>query len=135
MITNKYKQNKHKGSMIKLALKPEEINPSYNHPKTYAIVYKGTEIVVKEGSTEMYFRSKRIADEYLYNLERAFLTEAIEIIQLQHNKNAEILLERLGIADNTNPRRVRPRSSLPYINKTGSTLNIYTIAKEETNKE
>ena len=107
--------------MIKGKINMEELNPSYNHPKTYAIVYKGTKDVVKYGNTLMFFRSKKTADDYIYILEKAFLIEEIELIQLRLNKYSQMLSDRLGTEKNTNPRKVTPRTCSPYINKTGRT--------------
>jgi len=79
-----------------------EINPSYNNPKTYAIVYKGTKKVVVRMEEEMYFRSKRTADEFLYILEMERSDEQFEILQLKPNKLGERLSETVRQAKTGN---------------------------------
>lgn len=94
--------------MIKIQIKPDEINPSYNSPKTYAIVLKGTDKVVMKGFTPMYFRGKRAADEFLYQLELESIGEEYEIIQLRRNKYYEVLSDSPKLAKNNTARMIRP---------------------------
>ena len=96
--------------MIKIPIHEGELNPCYNNPKTYAIVLKGTEQVAKRGSVQMYFRSKRTAEEFLYKLELEALGEEYEIIQLRRNKYSEVLSDSPKLAKNNAARLIRPPS-------------------------
>jgi len=89
-----------------------EINPSYNQPKTYAIVYKGTDKVVTRMEEEMYFRYKRTADEFLYMLEMERPDEEFELLQLIPNKLGERLSETIRQAKNGKSRHTL-KSSIP----------------------
>lgn len=90
-----------------------EINPGCNHPKTYAIVYKGTDKVVVRMGEEMYFRSKRTADEFMYILEIERLDEEFELLQLKPNKLGERLSQTVKQAKNGTSRIVREPSGHP----------------------
>jgi dsDNA-binding SOS-regulon protein len=90
-----------------------EISPSYNNPKTYAIVYKGTDNVVVRMGEEMYFRSKRTADEFMYILEIERLDEEFELLQLKPNKLGERLSQTVKQAKNGTSRIVREPSGHP----------------------
>ncbi len=119
-----------------IRIEDDEIEMFYNNPKTYAVVYEGTNQVVKWRGRSLYFRSLAGARQLMPKIEHVFFNEKIELIQVRLSRTERMnLVKKYEIKQELEERDKVTQKRRKSLEITKTKKKRYSVKTHKAKKE